>query len=90
MISKWQIYSIEGWGSYVLKERFNRLKTVLKQWNTEVFGRLDVQINNRKKEICKFDTIDEVISLEKSEIMKRNEESALLFCDLKFKDNILH
>lgn len=42
---------IERWGSFVLKEKFKKLKADLKIWKQEVFGSLDTNIDNRKKEI---------------------------------------
>lgn len=30
VMTKWRSYDIEGWGSYVLKEKFKRLRRILK------------------------------------------------------------
>lgn len=60
MVNKWWSYTIEGWGSFILKEKFKRLKEDIKKWNKEVFGSMDLKIEEKKKEIQKLDIIDGV------------------------------
>lgn len=48
---KWRSYKVEGWGSFILKEKFKRLKADLKAWNKEVFDTLDKKIEKRIQEI---------------------------------------
>lgn len=79
---------MEGWGSFILKDKFKRLKEDLKVWNKEVFGPLDRRIEKRRKEILKLDTLDEVFSLEDHEIMSRNEQRAYLHRDLNLQAGI--
>ncbi|KAL8480457.1 hypothetical protein ACS0TY_027113 [Phlomoides rotata] len=52
------------WGGYVVKEKFKRLNEDLKVWNKNVFGSLEKNIEEHKKEIWKLDTLDEILGLE--------------------------
>ncbi|KAL8495410.1 hypothetical protein ACS0TY_019521 [Phlomoides rotata] len=79
---KWSDYQVEGWGGYVVKEKFKKLKTDLKIWNKSVFGRLDDNIEKNRSEIQRLDVIDDVFDLEEAEIIRRKEDMAMLFRDL--------
>lgn len=54
-----------------------------------MFGSLDKRIEEKRKEILRIDTSDDVLGLNESKIIRRNEIRALLHCDLKLKDNLL-
>lgn len=43
--------NVEGRGDYVLYEKVKRLKVSLKVWNREVFGWIDLRVNNMVKEL---------------------------------------
>lgn len=40
----WRGMSIEGWGAFILKEKLKGLKSVLKEWNSEIFDCINVKI----------------------------------------------
>lgn len=42
---------IEGWGSFVFKEKLRRLKRVIREWNKEVFGDLDQKVREIRDEL---------------------------------------
>ncbi|KAL8473872.1 hypothetical protein ACS0TY_030651 [Phlomoides rotata] len=89
VIDKWTSYKMEGWGSFVLKEKSKRLKADLKTWNKEIFCSLDKQIEERRQKIKQWDAIDDILGLEEEEIAARNRERAPLFNDVKNIDNLL-
>lgn len=80
---------VSGWGGFVLKEKFKKLKADLKEWSKANFGSMENRIEARKQEIFKLDMIDDALGLENGEIAKRNEVRALLFNDIKFHESIL-
>ncbi|KAL8464304.1 hypothetical protein ACS0TY_033995 [Phlomoides rotata] len=41
---KWNNYEVEGWGGYIIKEKFKKLKADLKMWNQDVFGFIEKRI----------------------------------------------
>lgn len=86
---KWEDYSVEGLGGYVLKEKLKFLKMDLKNWNKEVFGARDSKIEERKLNIFQLDIIDEVLGLDENEIILRNKERALLTMEIKKRDSLL-
>ncbi|KAL8461664.1 hypothetical protein ACS0TY_032954 [Phlomoides rotata] len=85
--NKWNEYSIEGWGGFILKEK---LKEDLKEWNRSTFGNMEEKIEKHREEIWKLDAIDDTLGLEEQEIIQRNHESALLLSELQRKDSLLH
>lgn len=87
--SKWQSYMIEGWGGYVLKEKLKCLKTDLKQQHKLVFGSIDSRMENQCNGLHSLDILDDLFGLEDQEIVRRNEISARLLRDLKWKDSML-
>ncbi|KAL8531213.1 hypothetical protein ACS0TY_008005 [Phlomoides rotata] len=89
VINKWRNYSVIGWGGYVIKEKFKKLKAGLKTWNRDVFRSLNKKIEDRRREILILDIMDDTFGLDDEEIMIRNRERAQLLIDLKDKDNLL-
>jgi hypothetical protein len=49
--SCWKSFDILGTKAYVLKEKLRFLKEILKKWNKEVFGILDLNIDKTVKEL---------------------------------------
>lgn len=41
----WKSMKIEGKQAYVLKEKFKSLRNSLRKWNKEIFGWLDLKVN---------------------------------------------
>lgn len=69
--SKWNSYSISGWGSFVLKEKLKRLKGDLKEWRQLTFGDLDKSIDDKKAEIERLDILDDSFDLDEDEAKMR-------------------
>ncbi|KAL8470681.1 hypothetical protein ACS0TY_033303 [Phlomoides rotata] len=57
----------------------------MKLWNITVFGSLEENIEKKRSVIQMLDLIDDVFGLEEMEIIR----AAVLFRDLKWKDNLL-
>lgn len=68
---KWGLFNIQGWGSYVLKEKLKLLKGALKEWKKENLGDLDKSIEEKKCEIERLDIIDDTFGLDDDEARKR-------------------
>lgn len=39
----WKRLDVQGWGAYVLKEKFKGIKKELKVWKKDVFGNLELR-----------------------------------------------
>ncbi|KAL8492954.1 hypothetical protein ACS0TY_024238 [Phlomoides rotata] len=79
----------EGWGGFIVKEKLKFLKSDLKEWNSLIFGNLDSAVEGHKQTIQELDAIDDTFGLDDSEIIRRNEATALLLRDLKRKNSLL-
>ncbi|XP_045831494.1 uncharacterized protein LOC123922866 [Trifolium pratense] len=53
----WQSYNISGKKTFVLKEKFKLLRESLKNWNKEVFGFLDLNIEKTITNINEFEDL---------------------------------
>jgi hypothetical protein len=49
--SSWESMEIQGKKAFVIKEKLKRLKIALKTWNREVFGILDLNIDQTVKDL---------------------------------------
>lgn len=84
---KWDSYRINGWGSFIIKEKLKLLKEDLKKWNAEIFGKVENNIEKLRQDIQQLDIIDDTFGLEDQEVIQRNETAAHLLRELKRKDN---
>lgn len=57
MEKTWKSFDVSGNCAYVLKEKFKLLNQRLKWWNKEVFGWIDVKINNIVKELNELNSL---------------------------------
>ncbi|KAL6562915.1 hypothetical protein OROHE_005502 [Orobanche hederae] len=85
----WNSSGINGWASFVFKEKLKRLKDRLRIWNKEVFGNIDKNVEDLENEILVLDRCDDVFGLEEREICRRNEASARLLIALKNRKSLL-
>lgn len=69
--TKWNSFSIHGWGGYIVKEKLKFLKGEFRVWKEEVFGNLDTSIEKKKQELEQLDILDEVFGLGEEEAEKR-------------------
>jgi hypothetical protein len=84
----WKSFTVKGKKAYVLKEKFRLLKDCLRKWNKEVFGILDLNIENTVKEINDIEGLlggDE----EDSEIIRRNCLNKDFWSQIHFKESLL-
>lgn len=66
-----------GWKTYAVKEKLKLLREKLRWWNKEVFGFLDLNIQNMVREINMF---GDVIDLGSYQEVHRRKELSLQFC----------
>lgn len=52
---KWQSFQVDGWGDYVLKEKFKLIKLALKEWHQHHSQNLPANISSLKDKISVFD-----------------------------------
>lgn len=65
------------------------MKLDLNEWNMQVFGIMDEEIEKNRKEIQRLDQIDESSGLDTDVIIQRKAATSALLKDLKFKDSLL-
>lgn len=65
------------------------MKLDLNEWNMQVFGIMDEEIEKNRKEIQRLDQIDESSGLDTDVIIQRKAATSTLLKDLKFKDSLL-
>jgi hypothetical protein len=84
----WKSFDVRGKKAYVLKEKFRLLKESLRKWNKEVFGILDLNIENTVKELNDIEGLlggDEVdVELTRREGLKKE-----FWSQLHFKESLL-
>lgn len=66
-----------GWKTYAVKEKLKLLREKLRWWNKDVFGFLDLNIQNMVREI---NMLDDVIDLGSYQEVHRRKELSLQFC----------
>ncbi|XP_057780066.1 uncharacterized protein LOC130998670 [Salvia miltiorrhiza] len=89
VLNSWQRSGISGRSSFVFKEKIKRLKEDLKVWSRSGFGIVEENISNLKKEILKWDSIDDIFGLEEEEALLKSEAEANLFTQLQHRDSTL-
>jgi hypothetical protein len=52
---KWSSFQLEGWGGYVLKEKFKLIKLALKDWHKRHATNLPARISSLKDRISDFE-----------------------------------
>lgn len=57
MEKTWKSFDVSGNCAYVLKEKFKLLKQILKWWNKEVFGWIDMKIYNIVKDLHELNSL---------------------------------
>lgn len=55
MEEKWKECKVVGWMAHIVKEKLKYLKENLKVWNREVYGYLDLNIDQISKEMNKLE-----------------------------------
>lgn len=44
----WEGCDVQGWMRHILKQKFIKLKSVLKGWNQEVYGEIETKKNSAR------------------------------------------
>ncbi|XP_028079407.1 uncharacterized protein LOC114281149 [Camellia sinensis] len=74
----WSKCRVEGWAGFKCLMKLKTLKLALKQWNGEVFGKVETRLKNVEDEAHALDLLAEERSLLGSEINSRNYLSSIL------------
>ncbi|XP_058781622.1 uncharacterized protein LOC131655832 [Vicia villosa] len=90
MEKEWKGLKVEGRGDFVLKEKLRLLKDKLKKWNIEVFGRIELDMeegvrvmNLADERLATFSSsFDEVLDM-------RREACSKFWRNLRIKENML-
>ncbi|KAL8529587.1 hypothetical protein ACS0TY_006859 [Phlomoides rotata] len=88
-IWNWQSYNVQGWKSFILKEKLKMMKTYLKRWSHKTFGALNQEMEEQRGTIDKLDRFDKVFGLEEEEIIERNRVTAELKRNLIWNESFL-
>lgn len=54
----WKDLVVQGWGAFVLKEKFKGVKVALKKWNVEVFGFMNTKLRQIEINLNELDILD--------------------------------
>ncbi|XP_058779060.1 uncharacterized protein LOC131653017 [Vicia villosa] len=88
---EWNDIKVEGRGDYVLKEKLFRLKNRIKWWNKEVFGKIELEIEEGARDINFGDDRLEVEAEDlHPEIIKgRKEATSRFWTRLRLRENMI-
>lgn len=88
---EWRNLKVEGRGDFILKEKLRLLKEKLRWWNKEVFGKVDLEVEEGVRDLNAAD-----YSLERDRdiscdaiVAKRKEASNRFWRNLRIKENML-
>jgi hypothetical protein len=85
----WRSASITGWMGFVLKEKLNGLKGVIRTWNKEVYEALDTKIKILVEDIQDVDVKGELVPLSEEEVLNRKKNFVDLWHLLKSKESMV-
>lgn len=85
----WSEGGIQGWASFVVKEKLKRLRETLKVWNREQFGNMDQKVELLREELKKLDEKDESMGLMDEEELMRSGVMAQLLLQFKYRKSHL-
>ncbi|XP_058741064.1 uncharacterized protein LOC131613407 [Vicia villosa] len=83
---EWNGLDVHGHGDFVLKEKLRLLKNKLRWWNTTVFGKINLELEEGVKEI---NAIDNHPSNEEVESGDRWRANRKFWTNLKIRENML-
>jgi hypothetical protein len=69
----WRSQEVNGWMTFVLKEKLRGLKARLKEWHIGEYGSMEDRINKVVKEIIEVDIRGENVGLSNLEVSRRKE-----------------
>ncbi|XP_058766452.1 uncharacterized protein LOC131640058 [Vicia villosa] len=88
---EWKSIDVEGRGDFVLKEKLRILKDKLKVWNKEVFGKIDLELEECVRNINladeKLDSVSSPSFIDNLDL--RKEASGNFWKNLRIKENMI-
>ncbi|XP_028120245.1 uncharacterized protein LOC114317682 [Camellia sinensis] len=69
----WEETQITGWRGFVMLQKLQLVKQVLKRWNSEVFGAISVKLQSSEEKLHEFDLSTETRELSNGEKVSRRE-----------------
>lgn len=87
--NSWKEGGIEGWSSFVFKEKLKCLKSKLKEWNLECFGNIDQKIKSLREDIHALDLVDDASGPSEEEALQQSEKTAHLLFHLNNRKSLL-
>jgi hypothetical protein len=70
---KWGSFTCQGWGGYVLQQKFKIMKSCLKDWHRQHSQNLDSKILEVKNKIVFLDSKGEVSVLRGEEVLELHD-----------------
>ncbi|XP_058754722.1 uncharacterized protein LOC131627879 [Vicia villosa] len=83
---EWMGLDVNGRGDFVLKEKLRLLKNKLRWWNINVFGKINLELEEGVKEI---NALDNLSSEEEADSGSRWRANRKFWTNLKIKENML-
>ena len=73
----WQGLSFQGLASYIPSRKLKEVKSLLKSWNRDCFGRLDLNKNLALSQVKEWDRVEEirVLTMEEAEVKNEAKDS---------------
>ncbi|XP_058766616.1 uncharacterized protein LOC131640222 [Vicia villosa] len=71
---EWLVLDVHGRGDYVLKEKLRLLKSRLSWWNYNVFGRIDLDIEEGAKDMNEIDDLGPDVGMKEEELKKASKK----------------
>jgi len=66
--NKWRALQVEGWGGYVLKEKFKMIKMALQEWHQTHTQNIPIKISTVTDRIATLDAKREATTLDEEEV----------------------
>ncbi|XP_058785957.1 uncharacterized protein LOC131660684 [Vicia villosa] len=87
---EWKSLHIEGRGDFILKEKLRLLKDKLRRWNEEVFGRIDLEVEQGVRELNLADlTLEgEDVDYFEETLGRRKYASCRICRNMRLKENM--
>ncbi|XP_058759859.1 uncharacterized protein LOC131633157 [Vicia villosa] len=90
---EWKNLVVHGRGDFILKEKLRLIKDKIKMWNKDVFGKIDLEIDEGVHDI---NTVDERLDFDllssstfDDDIVLRKEATGRFWRNLRIKENML-
>ncbi|XP_058758254.1 uncharacterized protein LOC131631478 [Vicia villosa] len=83
---EWKALDVRGRGDFVLKEKFRLIKDKMKWWNREVFGNIDLKVEEGVRDLNISDDMD-VMDAER--LALNRDANNRIWLNLKIKENML-